>query len=225
MPPAYRRQPSREIGLGDLQIAHNPFATQRTHYQPIENIFDSNNRTAVVYYYWVKATNAAGSGTFGAWNTGYAQAPATPPAVDNAGGASNITVTSATLNGNLISTGGAPTSVRIYRGPSDGGTNEVVWTNVCDFGILPIGPFSTNITGLESNTTTYYRCFASNASGIAWAPSTTHFTTPAGATNHAPVWTSVPVTNAMVGQFYSYGLTAMDADVNPLAFIAPALPS
>ena len=39
MPPAYRRQPSREIGLVNFQIAHNPFAAQRAHYQPIENAF------------------------------------------------------------------------------------------------------------------------------------------------------------------------------------------
>ena len=46
---------------------------------------------------------------------------------------------------------------------SDGETNETAWTNQCDFGVLPVGPFPTNITGLVGNTVYYYRCWASNA--------------------------------------------------------------
>ncbi|MDD4872457.1 MAG: PKD domain-containing protein [Kiritimatiellae bacterium] len=97
--------------------------------------------------------------------------------VDNGGGSSNITQNAALLCGNLNFTGVPPTTVTIFWGPTDGGTNTVAWTNICEFGALTIGPFSTNVTGLASNTTYYYRCYASNAFGTAWAPSATNFVT------------------------------------------------
>jgi hypothetical protein len=43
--------------------------------------------------------------------------------------------------------------------------------------VRAVGLFSTNITGLASNTLYYYRCWASNSAGVAWAPSSASFTT------------------------------------------------
>lgn len=48
--------------------------------------------------------------------------------------------------------------------------------------------------------------------------------TAGGTSNLPPVWTSVPSTNAAVGQMYEYVLTAMDPDGAPLDFSAIGLP-
>ena len=98
------------------------------------------------------------------------------PAVDNDGGASNITATTATLNGHLYY-GARPTYTWIYYGLTDGGTNTSSWTTNEYFGEMPYGLFSTNIEGLTSGTVYYYRCYGSNACGDAWAPASTSFKT------------------------------------------------
>ncbi len=101
----------------------------------------------------------------------------TTPSVNNAAGASAVTTNSATLNGTLVSTGAAPTYVKVCWGPTDGVTNFSDWTNTAPVGPLPAGAFSTNISGLTTGTVYYYRCFASNSFGEAWASATTNFTT------------------------------------------------
>lgn len=105
----------------------------------------------------------------------------TSVAIDNAGGASGIGPSFAALNGNLISGGSTNAAwMTIYWGTNDGGTNAFSWQYPQNFGYIGVGPFSTNIGGLASNATYYYRCYASNSFGTAWAPSTTNFVTTGG---------------------------------------------
>lgn len=92
------------------------------------------------------------------------------PGVDNASGATGIGGARAFLNGRL--TAGSRADCRIYLGTTDG-----VWTQSYDFGSRAEGAFSVNATGLALSTTYYYRTFASNAYGTAWAPSAASFTT------------------------------------------------
>ncbi|MEM7392041.1 MAG: LamG-like jellyroll fold domain-containing protein, partial [Verrucomicrobiota bacterium] len=104
----------------------------------------------------------------------------TPPTIDNTA-ASSITVNSAFLNGSLSSTGSAATTVCVFWGTADGGTNASSWANTNCFGVnaaAPPVPYATSITGLAQNTTYYYRYQAVNAAGTNWAPATTNFTTP-----------------------------------------------
>jgi hypothetical protein len=99
---------------------------------------------------------------------------AVPPVVDN-DSASNIKLVTARLNGYLSVTGGAPTTVRIYWGTTDGGTVATNWANVTNLGVRSVGPFSASIFSLQPSTLYYYRCWASNAAGVAWAPASTGF--------------------------------------------------
>ncbi len=99
------------------------------------------------------------------------------PVVDNDGGASSVAFTNAVLNGNLVSTGSAPTCVWMYRGTSDGGMNKSGWDTNEYLGEKPEGLFSTDINGLTPGFQYYYRCYASNAYGDAWAWGTTNFMT------------------------------------------------
>ena len=99
------------------------------------------------------------------------------PTVDNAGGATNVTLNSAWLNGTLISTGNAPATVFVYWGTNDGGQTVSSWANTNLFAGYPVpGPLTTNLTGLSSNTTYFYSFYATNSFGTNWAsPSSAFF--------------------------------------------------
>jgi hypothetical protein len=99
------------------------------------------------------------------------------PTVSNDGGASNVAQVSATLNGNLVSTGNLATAVSVYWGTADIGTNTVGWDHVDNFGQRAAGILSTNLTSLMQGATYYYRFYASNSLGVAWADPAAQFTT------------------------------------------------
>lgn len=101
----------------------------------------------------------------------------TPPVVSNGSGASLITAGGATLNGSLSSTGDLPTEVWIYWGYSNGDDDKGLWGDSIPMGSLDVGSFQSAISGLDTNTTYFYRCYASNSAGEAWAPATAQFTT------------------------------------------------
>ncbi|MBN2302632.1 MAG: hypothetical protein JXN60_08965, partial [Lentisphaerae bacterium] len=88
----------------------------------------------------------------------------------------NITATSATLRGELLSGGGTNVAdATIYWGEVDGGTVPGAWANDEYVGNVTLGVFITNVTGLTQGITNYYRCFASNAYGTAWASDSISF--------------------------------------------------
>ena len=103
--------------------------------------------------------------------------PNMPPTVDNANGATQVTPSSASLNGTLRIIGGVPATVFVYWGTTDGVTNASAWGHTNVFAGNPaIGALTTNVTGLSSNTPYFYRYCATNASGVSWAPSSSQFT-------------------------------------------------
>jgi len=97
------------------------------------------------------------------------------PVVANAA-ASGITFTGATLNGQVVSTGGQYPTVRVYYGTSDGGTNPANWTTSLVLG-LEAGTFATTLSNLTINTTYYFTASASNSAGTAWATPSKSFAT------------------------------------------------
>jgi C1A family cysteine protease len=121
-------------------------------------------------------TSAAGYHCFTAgWGL---QPPVIPvsPAITNASGATSVTATSATLNGNLTSTGNADCNIIIHWGATDGDTTPANWANNIATGIQSApGVFSSPVTGLTTGSTYYYRCFAQNSAGTSWAASSSSF--------------------------------------------------
>jgi len=89
--------------------------------------------------------------------------------------ATQVTPLSATFNGHLVSTGASPTTVSVYGGPTDGGTNAGGWANTNVFDGFPSpGPISTNVpvaAGIEM----FYRFAASNQEGWVWATNRAYF--------------------------------------------------
>jgi len=118
----------------------------------------------------------------------YATGPASPPTVVNSA-ASNIMATSATIGGEVTSTGGEDPSVILYWGDNDGGTNPGSWDNSENVGTQS-GNFSAPINSLTASTTYYFRALAANSGGSDWANSTASFTT------SAPPTPPTVVTNA-----------------------------
>ncbi|MEM7392686.1 MAG: DUF2341 domain-containing protein, partial [Verrucomicrobiota bacterium] len=111
------------------------------------------------------------------YGLGTAYPSSVPPRIDQPEGAGQITGDSATLNGSLISTGSSPTSVTVYWGSTDGGTNPNLWSNAVPLGVQGLGDVAVPVSGLSSNTSYYYRFKASNATHEAWADSTKSFHT------------------------------------------------
>ncbi|NLB56596.1 MAG: DUF2341 domain-containing protein, partial [Lentisphaerae bacterium] len=95
------------------------------------------------------------------------------PSVTNARGATNVTANSAWLNGYLASTGTSATAVSVYWGASDGGKNSGSWGNSYTWPSpqLP-GAFTKEISGLNGNSTYFYRFKGENVAGEQWANET-----------------------------------------------------
>ena len=112
------------------------------------------------------------------------------PAVTNLA-ASGVLTSAATLNGQVVATGGQIPSIKIYYGPSNGGTNAAAWATNVALG-LQGGLFAAAISNLTGNTTYYFTAVASNAAGAVWAAPSQSFTTPG--VNLAVV-TNLPASN------------------------------
>ena len=128
------------------------------------------------YFFTVAATSSAGAG----WATPsqtFTTPAITPPQVTNAP-ATALGSTVATLNGQVLASGGAPASVMLYYGPVDGGTNLAAWSNNVSLGV-ETGGFSQSVGGLMTNTTYYFTALAANTAGATWAVPSLSFTTPA----------------------------------------------
>lgn len=116
--------------------------------------------------------------------------------------------TEAVMYGNLISTGGAPAEVSIYWGMSDGGTVKAGWDTNNYWGFMPPGVISNYAGGLLPGTMYYYRTYASNAFGEAWAPSTTNFMTfGSGGGAHFEVY-GIPSSPIFTGQYVNVTIEA-----------------
>ncbi len=111
--------------------------------------------------------------------------------VDHVNGAQAITGDAATLVGRLHhAIGGQPTTLRVFWGTSNGGTNAAAWPRTNTFAsVNGAVTVSTNVTGLAADQIYFYRFLASNALGQTWADAPAVFGTRIGAiTNGYAFW-------------------------------------
>ena len=118
------------------------------------------------YYFTASAANIAGV-SWAAPSASFITTVAGVPQVVNLP-ASSVGATVATFNGQVVSTGGGLTSVTLYYGLTDGGTNAGSWSSSIALG-QQAGVFQQTVPGLSSNTTYYYTSEAVNAMGGSWA--------------------------------------------------------
>src|SRR5215207_9723269 len=139
------------------------------------NVTGLNQGTS--YFYRARAVNAAGT-AWAATSATFATPAATPATVQNLAPA-NVGPTFADLRGQVTATGNNPPAITIYYGASDGGTNAAAWSSNVTVPGNQSGTFSQTVTGLAQQTAYFYRCFAQNLGGSAWASSSQSFTTTA----------------------------------------------
>lgn len=132
---------------------------------------------STTYYFRAFASNGAGLDWANSTSSFTTANPANPATIVNSP-ATNIGFVEADLNGSVTSTGGEPPIVTIYYGDNDGGTTPGNWDEGVDIGEQS-GSFTTDLFGLNSNTTYYFRAVARNSGGESWAPSTNTFRTDA----------------------------------------------
>ncbi len=131
---------------------------------------------ATTYFYTAMSTNNIGT----VWATpsaSFVTLAAARPQVTNAP-ATAIGATMATLNGQVLTNGGVPTSVIVYYGLTNGSTNAANWAHGIPLG-LQTGAYARMVTGLSSNTTYFFTAEATNAVGVQWAVPSLSFTTAA----------------------------------------------
>ena len=141
------------------------------------------------YYFNCSASNVAGIAWPFATRTFTTLATA-PPAI-TALPASSLLSTGATLNGQVLFTGGITPGVTLFYGRADGHTSAAGWSNSIYLGPVWAG-FSRPVTGLSPSTTYFYSAQATNSVGVAWATPSQTFTTPA--TNPPPPTTVAVLT-------------------------------
>jgi hypothetical protein len=160
----------------------SPFDILATRYVNVEYCFRPTSDAASGVSYYFRVTDMA-TGSPVPLEGGYEEyAELTlvgPPQVDNDGGPTDVTATSAKLHGQINDTGGITPTATFYWGSFDGDTNKSgagAWENSEPMG-LRAGSFSKELTGLQANQDYYYRTYATNAAGDAWAAATANFTT------------------------------------------------
>ena len=98
-----------------------------------------------------------------------------PPTVANVVPA-EIGGTVANPGADVTDAGGDLPEVTLYYSTADGGTDSSAWTSSTVMGTFA-GAQTGYLTGLTPNTIYYFRAFASNVAGTAWASATESFTT------------------------------------------------
>jgi len=128
------------------------------------------------YYYTSRATNSAGS-SWPASSSSFTTTSLSLPSVATQQ-ASNLTGTTARLNGTVTNTGGDPPSVGFYYGKTDGGIVAGNWDLFVQIGVES-NDFSRTVSNLDPLSTYYFRSVATNSAGTAWAGNSLSFITPA----------------------------------------------
>jgi len=126
------------------------------------------------YYFTSRAVNSAGT-NWASPSATFQTLPLLAPVIGDQT-AGSIQATFATLNGQVLSTGGETPGVTLFYGTTDGGTSAAGWAHSILIG-QQAGAFAQTINGLSPNTRYYFTASATNSAGIAWAAPSQTFTT------------------------------------------------
>src|SRR5262249_52295133 len=145
-------------------------------YQTTLNLYallGANNKPLVSLTFSKPAANSTGIYAV----SGLLTSLVTPAVITNSP-ASNILATSATLGGQVVSTGDEPPNITIFYGPFNGGSTPAAWSNSIALS-YQTGGFIASVTGLLPSATYYFTARAVNSAGTVWATPSRSFATPA----------------------------------------------
>src|SRR5439155_23678535 len=114
---------------------------------------------------FAKPSTAKSTGIYGV--SGFLSSAVTLASITNLP-ASNILSTSATLAGQVLSTGDETPLVTLFYGTNNGAMNAAAWSNSISLG-YQAGAFSQIVSGLTPGRTYFFTSRAVNAAGTAWA--------------------------------------------------------
>ena len=126
------------------------------------------------YFYRAFVTNNGGSSWAASTSSFTTQTPQVPSVVNDS--ANGISGCCANLRGEVTNTGFEAPVVTLYYGDNDGGTSPASWDSSVNLGVQN-GSFSYFITGLDPESTYFFRARATNSAGTTWAPSTASYDT------------------------------------------------
>ena len=130
-----------------------------------------------VDWIWAEYMNMASNDVFNTYGTVEYNSPAAPIIANLA--PTGTTYQSASLRGHLASTGTTETTAWVYWGNEDGSNNPAAWDTGTPLGAQTAEGIvlSEEVTGLDAFSTYFYRFYASNTVGGAWADATEQFGT------------------------------------------------
>lgn len=130
------------------------------------------------YYYRPYAVNIAGTSTAPISNS-FTTSACASLTVTNSTGDSNVTNTSATMNGDITILGGSNVTARGFAWGTDPTLSNGDTSTTTDTVGQPFstGVFSQSVSNLRSNTTYYYRAYATDTSGNSYASTIESFVT------------------------------------------------
>ncbi|MGC9035724.1 MAG: DUF2341 domain-containing protein, partial [Verrucomicrobiia bacterium] len=126
--------------------------------------------------YFFKIRAVKDNVTYWSDQTGTFSTVTSPPAIGNIG-AKTVTTVYARLYGNLTATNWGVTQVKLCIGKTDGGAELSQWEQIYDLGVRSVGVIEAKVSNLQPGTLYYYRFYAENAAGGAFAPASATFTT------------------------------------------------
>ncbi|MEI6316354.1 MAG: peptidoglycan-binding domain-containing protein [bacterium] len=161
-------------------------------------------------YHFQTISSYAGYSTFSSdytFTTTSGACNSTPTVTASA--ASNITQTSATLNGSITVTGGENATTQGFNW----GLTSLYGNTTTATGTFGVGTFTTDLSGLFCNTVYHYQAYAINSIGTGASSPDLTFTTSA-CTSAVQTWTSVDTTNVGEPTGYSWSSIAWSAKNN-----------
>lgn len=134
----------------------------------------------------------------------------TPPAIGNPSSTSGATT--ATLGGNITALGCSTTitTIGIEYSTTNGFANGA-GTIVSESGTFTTGVFTLNVSSLTSNTTYYFKAFATSASGTTYTSQGTFTTLKGEPTNHPNDFRATGVTSSIIVQNWTASVAGLQA--------------
>ena len=156
------------------------------------------------YYYTCFVSNSAGATAWASPSISFTPTLSAPEVANR--GVLNETGPTATLQGEVTSTGGENPIVYVCWGALDGGTTLGSWAHVVEMG-PQTGTFSTDVS-VVAGSNYFYTCLASNSAGAVWATPSQPFG------SHRIRYVDSGATGAGTGYSWADAFTTIQAALN-----------